>query len=113
MGRGPGSLTWVPRHTCTKDTALLLGLRARGFLLTATGTPATRDRDQAMVAPPLMDLMEVTVPDLEALEASTLVTLHHRASIRQLRVGMVPVVPLVPLSREVLLLRQASQAGHP
>jgi hypothetical protein len=108
MGRGLGSPTWVPRHTtCTKDTVLLLGLRARGFLLTATGTPATRDRDQAMVAPPLMDLMEVTAPGLEDLEASIQAILHHRASTRQLRVGMVPVVPL---AREVPLLLQANPA---
>ena len=111
MDQVPASLTWVPRHTCTKDTAhLLLDLRAREFLLTATGTPATRDRDQAMVAPHLMDLMEVTAPGLEDLEASIQAILHHRASTRQLRVGMVPVVPLV---KEVPLLLQASPAGHP
>ena len=106
MGLGPGSLTWVPRHTCTRDMVHLLDLLARGFLLTATGTPATRDRDQAMVAPHLMeDRTEVTGLGL-AVQASTLAILHHRASILQLRDG---TVPAVPLGKEVHLL-QASPA---
>ena len=102
MVRVLASPTWDPRHTCTRDTVHLLDLLARGFLLTATATPATRDRDQAMAAPHLMeDPMEVTGLDLAA-QASTLAILHHRASILQLRDG---TVPAVPLGKEVLLLQ--------
>lgn len=63
-----------------------------------------------------MDLTEVTVvpgledlEDPEDLEDSIPATLHLRASTRQLRAGMVPVVPR---AREVLL-PPASQAVLP
>lgn len=101
MARGLVSLTWDPHHTCTRDMVHLLDLLARGFLLTATATPAI-NRDQAMAALHLMeDRMEVTGPG-QAVLASTLAILHHRASILQLRDG---TVPAVPLGKEVLLLQ--------